>query len=197
MNDRSRWWFPLSVVLSVPLVGLLAAVPGGGVDGVDDVRPNRPLEIQASPSEMGQSAFSAISEMVSILEADPSTDWSKVDFLALREHLVDMNRVMMDARVTERPIEGGVEATITGEPAVMEAARRMVGAHAAMVGGGELTTEINDEGEGLQVSWTSAAPQAVDRLRALGFFGFLAEGNHHRQHHLMIVTGTNPHGGMR
>src|SRR5690348_17327314 len=37
--------------------------------------------------EPGQAAFGAIQEMVESLQADPQTDWSKVDVDALREHL--------------------------------------------------------------------------------------------------------------
>ena len=32
-----------------------------------------------------------------ILEADPTTDWSKVNIGALREHLIDMDEVTMRA----------------------------------------------------------------------------------------------------
>ena len=44
----------------------------------------------AEPREAGQSAFAAVREIVGILEADPATDWSKVDVEALRRHLIDM-----------------------------------------------------------------------------------------------------------
>ena len=50
---------------------------------------------------LGQDAFGAIQEIVGILEADPNTDWSKVNISALREHLVDMNEVTLKA-VTRR-----------------------------------------------------------------------------------------------
>ena len=45
----------------------------------------------------GQDPFGAIQEIVRILEADPSTDWSKVNIAALREHLIDMNEVTLRA----------------------------------------------------------------------------------------------------
>src|SRR5437764_5713379 len=35
----------------------------------------------------GQAAFGAIQEVVELLEADPTTDWAKVNIAALREHL--------------------------------------------------------------------------------------------------------------
>lgn len=39
------------------------------------------------PQETGQSAFAAIQEIVTKLEADPATDWSKIDIESLRQHL--------------------------------------------------------------------------------------------------------------
>ena len=45
----------------------------------------------------GQEAFGTIQEIVRILEADPTTDWSKVNIGALREHLIDMDEVTMRA----------------------------------------------------------------------------------------------------
>ena len=53
----------------------------------------------AMPTQPGQDAFGAIQEIVRILEADPATDWSKVDLEALREHLIDMNEVTLHAAV--------------------------------------------------------------------------------------------------
>ena len=57
----------------------------------------------------GQDTFGAIQEIVQILEADPATDWSKVNIAALREHLIDMNEVALHAVAAERPIRNGVE----------------------------------------------------------------------------------------
>jgi hypothetical protein len=38
----------------------------------------------------GQVAFGAIPEVVRILEANPATEWSKVNISALQQHLIDM-----------------------------------------------------------------------------------------------------------
>ena len=46
-----------------------------------------------APTMPGQDAFGAIQEIVGILDADPKTDWSKVDLEALRQHLIDMNEI--------------------------------------------------------------------------------------------------------
>jgi hypothetical protein len=149
---------------------------------------------QAQAGEMGQGAFAAISEIVSILQRDPDTDWAQVDIGALREHLVDMERLTVDALVSERPIEGGLEIVVGGPTPAVAAARRMVPAHAGMVASGRgWTVAVEDQGEDLRIRWTTADPEEIPRLRALGFFGLMAEGGHHQHHHLMIATGRNPH----
>jgi hypothetical protein len=83
----------------------------------------------AVPTMPGQDAFGTIQEIVRILEADPQTDWSKVN-LALREHLIDMDEVTMRAHATERPLDNGIEITVTGEGRTLSAIKRMVPAHA-------------------------------------------------------------------
>lgn len=148
------------------------------------------------PTQGGQAAFAAITEVIAILSADPDTDWSRVDIQALRDHLVDMDRVTMDTQVSQRPIDGGVEMTVTGTPDVLDAARRMVRSHATMVAADRgWSVDVDDRGSELVVTWTTPRPDEVVRLRALGFFGFLTDGNHHKRHHLMIARGMNPHGG--
>ena len=56
-----------------------------------------PFAAQGLPTMPGQDAFGAIQEVVQILDADPTTDWSKVNISALREHLIDMNEVTLHA----------------------------------------------------------------------------------------------------
>src|SRR5690348_4894459 len=51
------------------------------------------------PVQPGQAAFGAAQEIVRMLLADPGTDWSKVNVDALRQHLIDMNEVVMRAKV--------------------------------------------------------------------------------------------------
>jgi hypothetical protein len=149
---------------------------------------------QAAPMQPGQDAFAAIQEIVAILEADPKTDWSKVDIDALRSHLVDMNAVMMAASVTEQPIDGGMKFAVTGSGPTRDSIRRMVNAHAATMNGvGKWRFVAADTEDGATLS--VFAPEA-DRakLHGLGFFGILTVGMHHQEHHMMIARGENPHG---
>ena len=60
------------------------------------------------PTEAGHAAFAAIKEVVAILEADSSTDWSRVNLEALRQHLITMDRVMMDSRVQVTEVPAGM-----------------------------------------------------------------------------------------
>ena len=61
-----------------------------------------------TPTMPSQDAFGAIQEIVQILDADPKTDWSKVDLEALRQHLIDMNEVTLKAETAPKQIDGGL-----------------------------------------------------------------------------------------
>lgn len=145
------------------------------------------------PTQPGQSAFGAISEVVRILKADTRTDWSKVNLEALRQHLIDMDAVTMRAAVTSRSVLGGFEADVTGDEATVGAIRRMLGSHTKMLSQGAdyraTATEIPG-GARLTVLAAAARDSAlVARIRGLGFAGIITEGDHHVRHHLAIARG--------
>jgi hypothetical protein len=145
------------------------------------------------PTSPGQGAFAAIQEIVSLLEADPSTDWSRVDIEALRHHLIDMDNVTLRAEVNARDVAGGERFEITGSGPVKGSIQRMVTAHAAtMNGAGEwrMAAESTDDGAILTVL---VPERDLAKLRALGFMGVLTRGMHHQAHHLMIARGGHPH----
>jgi len=77
-----------------------------------------------TPTMPGQDAFGAIQEIVRILEADPKTDWSKVNLEALRQHLIDMKDVTLKADAAAKPIDGGVEIAVTGTERTIKAIQR-------------------------------------------------------------------------
>ena len=143
------------------------------------------------PAEAGQGAFAAIQEIVAILEADPATDWSRVDLAALRLHLVDMNELVLSADVTEREIPGGIEVTISGVGRAGDAARRMVPAHAGELARIEGWAASAEEltGGNVVLRVTSGDRRAEAHIRGLGFFGLIASGGHHQPHHLAIARG--------
>jgi hypothetical protein len=147
-----------------------------------------------TPVQPGQAAFAAIAEIVELLEADPATDWSKVDIEALRQHLIDMDNVTLKAVVSATPVEGGMQFAVRGSGAVRDSIRRMVTAHAATmegVGGWTFSSAESDDGAVLTVVVPAAD---LPKLKALGFIGVMTRGMHHQQHHLMIARGEHPHG---
>ena len=142
----------------------------------------------------GQDAFGAIQEVVRVLEADPKTDWSKVDLEALRQHLIDMNDVTLQANAATKPIEGGVEIAVTGSGRTLAAIQRMVPAHAAEINGlhgwSVKTASLTD---GVMLTVTSSDPKEVQHIRGLGFIGILVSGSHHQPHHMAMAKGEFPH----
>ena len=70
-----------------------------------------------------------------ILDADPNTDWSKVDLEALRQHLIDMNEVTLRSDAAPKQIDGGLEIAITGNGRTLVAIQRMIPAYAQTVNG--------------------------------------------------------------
>ena len=146
------------------------------------------------PIEVGQGAFAAIAEVVSILESDPATDWTKVDLSALRLHLVDMNRLTLDANTDEVSLEDGLSIVITGVDRTLEAIHCMVPAHAKeldLMPNWSASAETQAAGAKLVV--TSDDPDVQAKIRGLGFFGLMATGSHHQDHHLAIARGESVH----
>ena len=147
-----------------------------------------------TPTMPGQDAFGAVQEIVRILEADPNTDWSKVNLEALRQHLIDMNEVALKADASVKQIDGGLEVTVTGEGRTFAAIQRMVPAHTHEINGlngWSAKAEPLPNGELLTV--TSSDPQEVQHIRGLGFIGLLVSGAHHQPHHLAMAKGEFVH----
>ena len=143
--------------------------------------------------EPGQSAFAAIAEIVAKLESNPDTNWNVVDIKGLREHLRDMNKVIIDAVTVAKEIDGGMQFTVTGGVDVKSSIRRMTLAHATFmnnVNGWEYKAKKVDGGAVVTVL---VPPQDQAKIKALGFFGMIASGSHHQLHHWMMASGKNAH----
>jgi len=148
--------------------------------------------VMAGPVQPGQAAFGAIQEVIAILEADPSTDWSKVNLDALREHLIDMDEVTMRADAVVRHVEGGIEVAVTGQGRTLDAIRRMVPADAHHLDGlNGWTVMASDLPNGVTLRATSTDQKQAAIIRGLGFMGVLASGGYHQEHHLMIAKGAH------
>ncbi len=154
----------------------------------------------AVPKEGGQAAFTSIAEIVKILDADPRTDWTKVNVEALRQHLIDMDEVTMRAAVRTELVDGGAAFIVTGSGRTLEAIRRMARSRAQT---GDATNavrlSVSDVDGGVRFTALAANlndARAVSRIRGLGFIGVVALGDHHAPHHLGIANGsmTGMHG---
>jgi len=147
-----------------------------------------------TPTLPGQDAFGAVQEIVRILEADPKTDWSKVNLEALRQHLIDMNEVMMKADAVAEPVDGGVEIAVTGSGRTLAAIQHMVPAWAATMNGYKgWATKVTVLPNGERLTVTTADTKEVSHIRGLGFIGLMASGAHHQPHHLAMAKGEFVH----
>jgi len=144
------------------------------------------------PAMPGQDAFGTIQEVVAMLEADPATDWSKVNIAALREHLIDMNEVTLRAASSERMLDNGIEIAVTGEGRTLAAIKRMVPAHVRELSGIGWTAKSEDLPNGVKRTVTGADTKQLAKLKALGFIGIMVQGGHHQPHHLLMAKGEFP-----
>ena len=167
--------------------------PGAIPHGVMPHGPMAPGSAVGEPTLPGQDAFGAIGEIVRILDADPQTDWSTVDLERLRQHLIDMNEVVLRAEAKASPIAGGLAMDVTGTGRTEQAIRAMVVPHAAeldQTSGLAAKVEPIPGGVRLTVTARDAADaRAVARVRGLGFVGLLTLGAHHQPHHLALARG--------
>ncbi|MDR3532290.1 MAG: hypothetical protein P4L90_17270 [Rhodopila sp.] len=147
-------------------------------------------EMGSAPTQSGQSAFGTVQEIIRILEADPKTDWSKVNLDGLRQHLIDMDEVTLRADAKVQQIDGGIQVAVTGQGRTLEAIRRMVPADAHHLNGQNgWTVRTSDLPDGVTLIATSTDPKQATIIRGLGFIGVLASGSYHQEHHLMMAKG--------
>jgi len=140
----------------------------------------------------GQDAFGAIQEIVQILQSDPTTDWSKVNISALRQHLIDMNEVTLHAVTAERDLDNGIEIAVTGEGRTLDAIKRMVPAHVSELVKLGWNAKTEDLPNGVKLTVITNDPKEAIKLHALGFMGIMVQGGHHQPHHLMMAKGEMP-----
>ena len=144
----------------------------------------------------GQAVFGAVQEAIRRLEADSTTDWSQVDVGRLRQHLLDMHQVAVHVTVDEKtPIENGVRLRVRP---TQEAARasldRVLDAHPHMLKQETgWTMAVEEQGDAYVLCVTTDDPSEAVKIRALGYMGLLAYGQHHQRHHWHLVNGKHPH----
>lgn len=179
---------------AVALAGLLSSTTLTAQEHVHTPGITHPAAVQL-PTQGGQATFTAISEIVAMLQADASTDWSKVNIERLRLHLVDMDLVTLRSRVVATPVNGGAQFVVRGTGESIAAIKRMTAAHANMVlatGGPRIArTEITDGVRLVVTAADTSDTAAVAKVRGLGFIGLMATGDHHAAHHMALARGTS------
>jgi len=171
----------VAVIGLLALAGILAAKSGHNEHAKHHA--NTPTLTQS-----GQSAFAAISEVIAQLEADPETDWGKVNINALRQHLQDMHFLMLYASANQQKTESGWQFTVTGEGQTLYAIKRMVPMHAGELDKmDKLSAAARTQGNGVQLTISSEDQAMRDKVSGLGFFGLMALGSHHQIHHYHIA----------
>lgn len=186
LNARSA---AILLSLTVPLASAHAQ---GVAPSTDPGHHSMMMSPEGSPTPVmpGQDAFGTIQEILRILDEDPTTDWSKVNIDALREHLIDMNEITLHARAAATLIEGGVRLEVTGDGRTLLAVQRMVPAQLREIEGANgwrTSAELRPDGIALTVTAADATQAA--KIRVLGFIGIMAQGTHHQRHHLAIARG--------
>ncbi len=145
------------------------------------------------PREGGQSTFAALIEIVDLLERDPKTNWAKVNIGSLHEHLLDMNHLMLATQATTSVLsDSRIQFTVRGTADSIPSIHRMVPAHSRFIGqsrGWEIQHELTDTGATLTI--TVEETDLLDRLNALGFYGFMSMDSHHQAHHYQMAIGNS------
>lgn len=185
-----RWTVPI-MVAAATLVSAVALAQGMNHTGAMPMHEHGPaMGAGTMPHMPGQEAFGTVQEIAAILRADPATDWSKVNLDALREHLIEMNEVALNADAKVERIEGGIRVAVTGTGRTLVAIQRMLPAHAQEMNGQDGWKMLAEpRADGMTLTVTSADAKQVAMIRGLGFIGVMASGDHHQAHHLMIAKG--------
>lgn len=145
----------------------------------------------AALEQGGQAAFSALIEIVAMLEADPETDWEAVDIDALRAHLLDMNHLILNTGASKSVIaDDRIRFDIQGTAAAIPSIHRMVVAHSRFIEqsrGWVIEPRLTDDGATIVITVNDAV--ALSRLNGLGFYGFMSLDSHHQAHHFQMALG--------
>jgi len=180
----------VSVLIAITSLTLLAAEKhGSGSSGMS--HSSMDGGHSSFPQEGGQAAFSALIEIIDLLERDNNTDWSTVNIDGLREHLRDMNLLVLETSAAAiKHSDNKIQFNVTGDVNSMRSISNMVPAHARFIKqsrGWDIEVTLTDTGA--QVIVTSDESRDIDRLKALGFYGFMSLDSHHQAHHVQMARG--------
>lgn len=148
-------------------------------------------------TESGTDPFAVMQEAIAALEANPGTNWEKVNIEALRLHLVEMQDMTLNVDVTQTRIDNGFKAVVTPTSSrAVKSLTKVLSAHPAQMKaetGWDMQVSNNNGVFTLNVTTENA--KDVAKIRGLGYVGVMAYGNHHQPHHWAMASGENPHAG--
>ena len=146
-------------------------------------------------TEAGTDPFAVIQEAITLLEANPDTDWSMVNIESLRLHLVEMQDMTLNVNVEQEPIKLGFKAVITPTTKrALQSMSRVLSVHPSQMKKETGWNMLVANNNGIfTVTVTTNQLQDVNKIRGLGYIGIMAYGNHHQPHHWSMASGDNPH----
>lgn len=178
-----------SALVAITSLSLLAAEKLSG--HTPDMNHSAVVNSDTQLGEGGQATFAALIEIVAKLEQDAKTDWGAVDLDSLREHLLDMNHLVLDTVATKSLIrDTQIQFEIRGTAVSIPSIHRMVPAHSKFIRqsrGWTIESVLNDDGAMLTITVEDKA--TMNRINALGFYGFMSLDSHHQSHHYQIAIG--------
>ncbi len=187
-----------SALLAVPALGEEGKTSGSAHD-MDRHTAHQEQAFSGNLTESGTDIFATIQEVIRQLDADPNTDWSKVNLEVLRQHLRDMFEYSYNVDVvSQQPIARGVKILVKPvTPRAEQALDKVLAAHPMMlkIETGWTMQTLKQNG-GYELTVTTTKPSEVDKIRGLGYIGLLAYGSHHQAHHWAMATGRDPHRSM-
>jgi hypothetical protein len=146
-------------------------------------------------TESGTDPFATMQEVIAALEANPDTNWEKVNIEALRLHLVEMQDMTINVTVKQQHIDNGFQAVVTPTTnrAVKSLTRVLSGHPAQMKVETGWDMQVSNNNDVFTLTVTTDKVHDVAKIRGLGYIGVMAYGNHHQPHHWAIASGKNPH----
>ncbi|GEM_PF-1427274 len=172
------------------------AVPGFSPDLVDRSDADGTVKSASVLMSPGNDLFGTIQEVIRQLEAEPGTDWSRVNLEVLRSHLRDMFEFSHNVDVlSEQPIDQGVRVVVTPLTQRTQAALdRVLAAHPRILKnetGWDM--RVNKSATHYEIITTTSQNNQIDKIRGLGYIGLMTYGMHHQPHHWAMATGKHPH----
>jgi len=175
--------------LSLSIVAMIMAMPHAAMMG------NNTATTPVVLTESGTDPFATLQEVITALEANPGTNWEKVNIEALRLHLVEMQDMTINVDVKQQYIDNGFQAVVTPTTnrAVKSLTRVLSGHPAQMKAETGWDMQVQNNNGVFTLTVTTKKVHDIAKIRGLGYIGVMAYGNHHQPHHWAIASGDNPH----